>query len=286
MRNFLLAAVTLLLVPQAAADDPVADRVLEGLQRGRSAAGSPALERRTDLDDVARARVLRIAELPHEQRLAHGEPIGDLLREAGIVWYSGASSHLDMVRGYPRPEVGLLRSWRGHEGAWREALNPRFESVGAASRRADDGWIVLVAVLVDEMPIPDDMRLVEQATIEAVNRVRRGEGLADLEEDSRLSQIAREHSADMAGRDYFDHASPEGLRAAERVDRAGLTYGRVAENIQMSRGVEDPVERAISSWLSSPGHRQNLFDPGFSRTGVGVALAADGRIYFTQLFLQ
>lgn len=284
----ILPFLALLLVPQwvAASGDGVADRVLEGLQNDRAARGAPALKRRSDLDAVARHRARSIAELPHEKRLAHGVPIAEALQQAGILWYSGAAGHLDMVRGYTRPEIGLRRSWRNHDGAWSKAMNPRFESIGVASHRADDGWVVLVAVFIDEMPIPQDLRLVERTTVEAINRIRREEGLSALKTNERLARIAREHSADMARRDFVAHVNPDGLGAAERVDLAGVEFRRLGENIQMSRGAEDPVERAVSSWLSSPGHREQIYDPGFSQTGVGVALAEDGSIYFTQLFLQ
>jgi uncharacterized protein YkwD len=47
----------------------------------------------------------------------------------------------------------------------------------------------------------------------------------------------------------------------------------------------DPVGRAVSGWLKSPGHRENMLSARFTTTGVGAC--RKGRaIYFTQLFLR
>jgi uncharacterized protein YkwD len=38
--------------------------------------------------------------------------------------------------------------------------------------------------------------------------------------------------------------------------------------------------------MASPGHRANILDGKFTRTGVGVAVDADGTVYVTQVFLR
>ena len=79
-------------------------------------------------------------------------------------------------------------------------------------------------------------------------------------------------------------------------DLSGLLTGRTGEaeldapiyfmtEDQMSRGYQDPVRRAVDSWLDSRSHRKAMLTPEFLETGVGVALAADGTLYFTQLFV-
>jgi uncharacterized protein YkwD len=37
-------------------------------------------------------------------------------------------------------------------------------------------------------------------------------------------------------------------------------------------------------WMDSPGHRQNILDKGYTRTGIGVAVAGDDKVYITQMF--
>ena len=74
-------------------------------------------------------------------------------------------------------------------------------------------------------------------------------------------------------------------KAEDRVRASGLRYRNLAENIQMSRGWEDPARKAVDSWLDSRSHRKAMLEPDFLETGVGVALGADGTFYFTQLYI-
>ena len=89
----------------------------------------------------------------------------------------------------------------------------------------------------------------------------------------------------MVDRGFFDHVTPEGETLGDRLGRAKVPLRRAAENISLARGVKNPVETAVEEWMGSPGHRENILDPGFTHTGVGMAVAADGTIYFTQVFL-
>jgi uncharacterized protein YkwD len=36
--------------------------------------------------------------------------------------------------------------------------------------------------------------------------------------------------------------------------------------------------------MNSPGHRENILRPDYRRTGIGVAIAPDDKVYVTQLF--
>jgi uncharacterized protein YkwD len=89
----------------------------------------------------------------------------------------------------------------------------------------------------------------------------------------------------MAKRRYFDHRSPEGAGPASRVAARHILYMKLAENIAESAGADDPVESAVKGWLDSAGHRANLLDGEFTRTGVGIAATEDWEFYFTQLFM-
>lgn len=125
----------------------------------------------------------------------------------------------------------------------------------------------------------------EAALHEAVNAVRRREGLIPLERDATVDRVARAHSRDMAARGYFAHETPEGLTPPDRLARGGVAGISLAgENVGLtSRG--DPNQEIVTGWLASPVHRQNLLAPMFNRTGVGIARAADGTLYYTQLYV-
>ena len=234
---------------------------------------------------MALERARTIAALPHSKRLALGESIQVGLEQEGVTGYRSASLHLDMVRGYADSASGFLRSWTAYESAWSKAMNPELDSVGIATQRAEDGWVILVAVFLDEIRMPTNLRELGLQAIGAINRIRAERGMPSLGENSTLTKIARGHSEDMARRGYFSHTSPDGRRARDRLAARGVTYRTVAENIQKNRGHDNPVSVAIESWMRSKSHRQNILTAAFRETGLGVAVDESGMFYFTQLFL-
>ena len=58
-----------------------------------------------------------------------------------------------------------------------------------------------------------------------------------------------------------------------------------AENVFMLLNLTDPAAVAVSGWIDSPGHRHNI-EGDYDLTGVGIARAKDGSLYFTQIFVK
>jgi uncharacterized protein YkwD len=290
MKRILLSFLTLNLLvlapPSSSAAGDTEERLLAALQEERRQFGVGLLVRRDDLDTVALARAKRVAGLPHAERLALDESIQAGLREAGIRLFRNAAVHLDMVRGYSDPAAGFLKSWRGYTMAWEKVRHPMHDSIGLATYTAADGWVILVAVLLDELPVYENLREFEGKTIAAVNEVRSARGLPVLVELPALTAIARDHSEEMAREGYFSHESPAGMEARDRILAAGLEFRALAENIHQSRGSDDPVDQAVRSWMESAAHRKAILDPRYLKTGVGVATDADGMVFFTQLFYE
>jgi len=265
----------------------VADEVFGALESARADAGVAPLERRSLLDEAALGRARLVAALPHRERLQLSRPIGEDLRRAGVE-YRRVFLHLDLNRGYERPAAAFVDAWAGSDQSWRTALSADIDAVGLGSARADDGWVVLAVVLIEDPPPARvlDAAELERRTFEAVNEVRSAHGLATLRLDPALTDTARSHCHDMVRRGYFDHTAPDGTGVADRVRRRGLDYRRVGENLHRNAGHEDPVAVAVESWLESPGHRDLLLAPEFTRTGVGVLVEPDTEtVTFAQVFL-
>jgi uncharacterized protein YkwD len=131
----------------------------------------------------------------------------------------------------------------------------------------------------------------ERAIYRLTNEVRKKHALSPLTWESSLGGVARAHSADMLHRNYFSHQSPDGRSPHDRILSgypSGLSMS--GENIWSGTG-HDPGDTPrlariiVDNWLSSPGHRQNLLNPQFTDTGVGVA--ARGRdVRATQVFVR
>ena len=130
------------------------------------------------------------------------------------------------------------------------------------------------------------MRAVERAAFDAINRTRIEHGLQALVWSDELAQIARLHSRNMAEKHFFAHRDTNNKMVNDRADDAGLkSWHAIGENIAFNRGFKDPTEKAVELWLDSSLHRQNLLNPSWRETAVGVAIGPDGSYYFTQVFI-
>lgn len=121
-----------------------------------------------------------------------------------------------------------------------------------------------------------------QRVIELVNDHRTGKGLSRLAVSAPLTAAAEWKSLHMAGAGYFAHDDPAPFSrsAFQRTKDCGYRGGSWGENI--AYGYPTP-QAVFSGWLSSPGHRANIENAGFTSIGVGAG-ARNGRVYWTQSF--
>ncbi|PKV89301.1 CAP domain-containing protein [Streptomyces sp. TLI_146] len=112
-----------------------------------------------------------------------------------------------------------------------------------------------------------------QQVVDLANAERAKAGCSPFKADRRLNASAQAHADDMAARNYYEHNSPEGRNAGDRMSAAGYDWHKWGENIH--RGPKSPAD-AMRDWMKSPGHRANLLDCGFKDIGVGVNLSGNG----------
>jgi len=279
------AIVACVLLAPGVSGSPWVERVFDHLQSGRESAGIAALERRESLDAVAQEYAREVAARPHSQRLIQQRPIGRHLDEAGIGPYHQAKLHLDMGRGFSDYGEKFSRSWTKYALGWQSATDARFDAVGLGTATGDDDWVVFVAILVDDIRIPTDLRELERRVLQGVNEIRVEHGLQPLKYHERLTVAARDYSGEMARLDFFSHTGADGSKLYDRAENHGLNYRSIGENLHSSRGYDDPVPVALDSWMKSKGHRKSILDDTYTHTGVGVAIDEDGRAIFTQLFM-
>ena len=152
-----------------------------------------------------------------------------------------------------------------------------------------------------------DQSEMEAAIHQLINKYREEKGQTEFKWDDRLAHVARAHSEDMANNDYYSHTNRIGDDPSARAKRAGYTCNNprsigVAENIHLLYGhtsmlygrpyewetQERMIQRFVADWTSSPGHRRNILDPRYTRTGIGIAfgtaMGIENGIYVTQKF--
>lgn len=127
---------------------------------------------------------------------------------------------------------------------------------------------------------------VEKHVFDKINEIRVGSGLNPLKWNADLERVARLHSENMAENGFFGHRDLDGKVVSDRADREGLgKWNAIGENIAFNRGFDQPTDRAVSDWMDSASHKRNLLDERWKEAAIGVAQAADGSYYFTQVFL-
>jgi uncharacterized protein YkwD len=162
-----------------------------------------------------------------------------------------------------------------------------------------------------ENPYTISTTALEQRVHDLINQERNDLELASLSFDPALAAIARKHSEDMAAQNYFAHVNLAGQDPTARGTDAGYicrkyygsyyTYG-IAENLFQNylyssatyysnrktvyawNSPEEIAQTTVAGWMNSSGHRENIVTPTFDREGIGVAIAADDKVYITEDF--
>lgn len=112
-------------------------------------------------------------------------------------------------------------------------------------------------------------------TLCLLNEERALHGAPALSIDPLLTRAAAAHSQDMVSKKYFAHDSLSGASLVDRIAATGWTKASpawiVGENLAWGTGTRSTPRSTMQAWMASPGHRQNVLDPGFRLIGIGLA---------------
>jgi uncharacterized protein YkwD len=104
-----------------------------------------------------------------------------------------------------------------------------------------------------------------------LNAERSRAGLAPLAGDRALARAARRFSRAMVRQRFFDHVSPSGSTATQRVRAAGYSGVTVGETIGWGVGTQATPAAIVQAWMGSPPHRTIIMDARFGAVGLGIA---------------
>lgn len=120
----------------------------------------------------------------------------------------------------------------------------------------------------------------EQQMLDLVNAERVKIGAKSLTIDTKIVAVSRAHSRDMFERRYFAHVNPDGYNSTYRLEKGGVSFDSMGENLAYS----STVQSAHTGLMNSPGHRDNILNPEFGRVGIGIINGGMYGLMVTQMF--
>jgi uncharacterized protein YkwD len=130
--------------------------------------------------------------------------------------------------------------------------------------------------VANSQPRPD----LETQMLELVNQERAQAGLAPLEADDEMREVARKHSIDMFARGYFSHQTPENKDPFDRMRADEVRFITAGENLALA----PTLQLAHTGLMNSPGHRANILRPQFGRVGIAIMDGGIRGLMVTQNF--
>lgn len=134
---------------------------------------------------------------------------------------------------------------------------------------------------------PADNSSLASQVMSLINQHRAGLGEGQLVTSPTLTASAVWKAEHMANFNYFEHDDPgppttttPARTFADRLQTCGYPYG-AGENI--AEGFPD-AQSVVNAWLNSAGHKANIENSAYVATGLGVAEASNGAIYWVQDF--
>lgn len=133
-------------------------------------------------------------------------------------------------------------------------------------------------------PVLDTVGTIESRSSGLVNNTRETTGLARLQLDGALSEIARLHSRDMRARGFFSHTNPDGATLKQRLEAKGYRVLAAGENIAQVHNAPNPADYAHNLLLDNAEHRENILNARFVLLGVGAEQSGN-TVWITQVFV-
>lgn len=119
----------------------------------------------------------------------------------------------------------------------------------------------------------------EYQMFDLTNAARVNHQLPILTWDDHVRETAREHSADMAENDYFDHKNLQGQSPFDRMKEDAVAFHTAGENLAYGQLSSIFAHEGL---MNSLGHRENILRQDYEYLGVGVAFNEKSQPYYTQ----
>ena len=155
---------------------------------------------------------------------------------------------------------------------------------------------VLIGLLAASFVAPatasaDDLTIsqAEQLMVDLLNARRTSAGLVPVRVDSRLMDIARARSKDMATKHYFSHSQPDGRNVFDILNANKIKWLGAGEIIAWNNypTLELSAYNADNQWWNSAGHKAIVLSSTLNYVGVGLAIdTSNGKKMWTAVYIK
>lgn len=150
----------------------------------------------------------------------------------------------------------------GQIGDWYVAITNK-NNIGAVHK----DYVKLSSNTTTSSNIQTNSTNNETLVLDLINVARKENGLKPLTLGATLPKVAKIKANDMVQNNYFSHASPTYGSPFEMMQKYNVSYLSAGENIAGNPSITD----AVSSWLKSSTHKQNLLSEKFNYIGIGIS---------------
>lgn len=136
----------------------------------------------------------------------------------------------------------------------------------------------MVALVVSHAATAGFIYAYEQDVASKTSKLRTDRGLSGLQHIECLNTVAENWAKQMATEQKMYH-NPNRTAQVEALCKGQWSAG--GENVGAGYATPDTV---IQAWLDSPAHYKVLYNPVYTKTGVGSYAGSNGYIYWVQVF--
>ena len=133
---------------------------------------------------------------------------------------------------------------------------------------------------------PPTLAELELQLLDLTNTDRTRSGLAPVEPDATMLEVARARAAAQLVTNGLSHYDPDGTIAmVSLLAEAGVSYQLAGENLARDAGLYGGIAETVEgALLQSPAHRRNILHPAFTRVAIGAAVDPAGRVALAEIF--
>lgn len=113
----------------------------------------------------------------------------------------------------------------------------------------------------------------ENQVFDIINAERKKAGVSTINRLTVLDEVSDVRSKELVT--LFSHTRPNGGSFFTIYDDIGMDYAHIGENVASGQVT---AEEVMTSFMNSPGHRQNILDPKYK--SVGLSCYCDNGIYY------